>query len=58
MAERLGAGHLMLGTDHPFLRAPLETALATVSEAADRNILSGRQIAGVLGLHALRFLGP
>ncbi|MDX2675087.1 amidohydrolase family protein [Streptomyces sp. NY05-11A] len=57
VAERLGAGHLMLGTDHPFLRAPLETALATVSAAADRNVLSERQVAGVLGRNALRFLG-
>ncbi|MFJ9543764.1 amidohydrolase family protein [Streptomyces sp. NPDC101225] len=57
VAARLGAGHLMLGTDHPFLHAPLETALATVTEAGDQNILGQSQVSDIFGRNALDFLG-
>lgn len=57
VAERVGAGHLMLGTDHPFLTAPLETALTTVTGAAEQNVLSESETARVLGRNALEFLG-
>ncbi|MER6415522.1 amidohydrolase family protein [Streptomyces humidus] len=57
VASRFGAGHLMLGTDHPFLRAPLETALATLTEAGDRGILEESQVARILGRNADDFLG-
>lgn len=57
VAERVGADHLMLGTDHPFLTAPLETALTTVTGAAEQNVLSESETARVLGRNALEFLG-
>jgi aminocarboxymuconate-semialdehyde decarboxylase len=57
VAARLGAGHLMLGTDHPFLNRPLETALTTLIEAVDRDLLGEREVARILGRNALDFLG-
>ncbi|MEV6946821.1 hypothetical protein AB0N07_33610 [Streptomyces sp. NPDC051172] len=57
MASRFGAGHLMLGTDHPFLNAPLETAPAPLTEAGDRGILDASRVARILGRNADDFLG-
>jgi aminocarboxymuconate-semialdehyde decarboxylase len=57
VAGCFGAGHLMLGSDHPFLRDPLREALTTVRDAADQRILTQPEAAAVLGRNAADFLG-
>lgn len=55
-AARFGAGHLMLGSDHPFLRNPLEDAVGIVEEAVPRQVLTREEAARALGRNALDFL--
>ncbi|GAA5210827.1 amidohydrolase family protein [Streptomyces thinghirensis] len=57
VAARFGAGHLMLGSDHPFLRNPLEDAVGTVTAAVNQQVLTHQEASRAMGRNALDFLG-
>ncbi|KQZ75675.1 amidohydrolase family protein [Nocardioides sp. Root151] len=49
LTERFGAGHVVLGTDYPFVAGQLDGARRFLASAVDRGALTGTQAAGVLG---------
>ena len=53
LVEDVGAGHVLLGTDHPFElgdRAPLDTVAALGLTKADTRAILWDNAAGLLGL--------
>lgn len=57
LVKRLGAGHLMVGTDYPFIPGQLEGARALLGDAVDAGALTAAEAKGVLGATMLEFLG-
>jgi aminocarboxymuconate-semialdehyde decarboxylase len=56
LTQRFGDGHVMVGTDYPFVPGQLEGARAFVESAAGRDIISSAQAAAILGANAHDFL--
>ncbi|MCW8379732.1 amidohydrolase family protein [Streptomyces justiciae] len=57
VAHRVGADHLMIGTDDPLMPGQLAAAADEVAEAVRAGALDPAHERGVLGGNALRFLG-
>lgn len=56
LVDRFGAGHVVLGTDHPFVAGQLEGARDFLAAAVDRGALSDDQAADVLSSNGLDLL--
>jgi aminocarboxymuconate-semialdehyde decarboxylase len=58
LVRRFGAGHVMLGTDFPFIAGQLEGARHFVQSAAADGVISAEQANSILTANALDFIAP
>jgi aminocarboxymuconate-semialdehyde decarboxylase len=57
LTRRFGAGHVMLGTDYPFIAGQVEGASDFVGSAVADGAITGAQADAILTANALDFLG-
>jgi aminocarboxymuconate-semialdehyde decarboxylase len=56
LVQRFGVGHVMIGTDYPFVPGQLEGARAWVDKCSSVNRLTSEERTGLAAANAMRFL--
>jgi aminocarboxymuconate-semialdehyde decarboxylase len=56
LVHRFGGGHIMVGTDHPFVPSQLTGVPGLVRDAAAQRLITGAEASAILGTNAVDFL--